>query len=141
MKIMICGSMTFAKEMMDIKRKLETRGHIVSVPPDIESHIENPLLTDDLDSNYRHALQTNIMRECFDLVAQSDVILVLNYRKNGINGYVGTSSLMEIGLAYYFRKKTFLLNRIPKAKEVRWAHELEIIQPIILNGDLNKIKE
>lgn len=136
---MICGSMTFAKEMLKAKQKLEEMGHKVNVPLDTESHIKNPKLIDDLESNYKHAQETNIMKECFDFVAKSDAILVINHNKNGIKGYVGTSSLMEIGIAYYFRKKIFLLNKIPKPKEARWAHELEIIQPIILNGDLKRI--
>lgn len=76
----------------------------------------------------------------FNLIVKSDAILVLNYSKNKIDGYVGTSSLMEIGLAYYLGKKIFLLNPIPSSKKVRWAHELEIIQPVILNRDLKRIK-
>jgi len=79
MKIMICGSMTFAKEMMDTKRKLEALGYVVLAPLDVESHIENPKLVDDLDLNYKHAVEKNIMKKCFDLIAESDAILILNY--------------------------------------------------------------
>ncbi|MFH1183003.1 MAG: hypothetical protein V1690_01940 [Candidatus Moraniibacteriota bacterium] len=31
MKIMICGSMTFAKEMLEAKKKLEKMGHEVRI--------------------------------------------------------------------------------------------------------------
>lgn len=132
--------MTFAKEMMETKEKLETLGHLVLVPVDLRSHVNDSSLVDDLDSNYKHALEKNVMKKCFDSIGKSDAILVLNVAKNGIKGYVGTSSLMEIGLAYYLGKKIFLLNSIPSSKEVRWAHELEIIRPTILNGSLKKIK-
>lgn len=141
MKVMICGSMTFAKEMVDMKGKLEALGHAALVPLDVNSHVKNSKLVDDLDSNLKHAIEKNIMKRCFDLVAESDAILVLNYLKNGIKGYVGTSTLMEIGLAYYLGKKIFLLNTIPKSKEARWVHELEVMQPIIINGDLKKIAQ
>lgn len=140
MKIMICGSMSFANEMVDVKQKLEALGHVASVPEDIKSHIKNPRLIDDFDSNYKHALEKNIMKKCFDLIAKNDAIIALNYPKNGIKGYVGTSSLMEIGLAYYLKKKIFLLNPIPNSREARWAHELAIIQPVIIKGDLSKIQ-
>ncbi len=140
MKIMICGSMTFAKQMIDTKRKLEDLDHSIFVPSDIESHLEDSSLIDNLEENYKHTIEKDVLKNCFNLIAKSDAILVLNYAKNGIEGYVGTSSLMEIGLAYYLGKKIFLLNSIPKSKDARWAHELEIIQPIILNGGLENVK-
>lgn len=140
MKIMICGSMTFAKEMIKTKKKLEQLGHLVLVPLDLQSHIGNPSLVDDLESNYKHAVKTDIMRKCFGLVEESDAILVLNYPKNGIAGYIGTSSLMEIGLAYYLGKKIFILDAIPNVKQARWGHEISIMQPIILNGRLEGIR-
>jgi len=137
---MICGSMTFAEEMMDVKSKLEKLGHIVDVPSDIESHLEDPSLIDNLEENYKHTIEKDILRQCFNLIARSDAILVLNYPKNNINGYVGTSALMEIGLAYYLQKRIFLLNPVPNPRDARWAHELAIIQPVILNEDLSKVQ-
>lgn len=140
MKIMICGSMTFAKEMLKAKKKLEKLGYKVNVPLDTQDHIKNRKLIDDFEADYKHSQETNIMKKCFDLIAKSDGILVLNFLKNGIKGYVGTSSLMEIGLAYYLNKKIFLLNPIPKSKDHRFAHELTILNPTILKGNLNLIK-
>ena len=132
--------MTFAKEMLKAKQTLEKLGHEVNVPLDTESHVKNPKLIDDLESNYKHAQETQVMKKCFDLLAKSDAILVLNHTKNGIKGYVGTSSLMEVGLAYYLGKKMFLLNSLPKSAKYRWVHEVEIMQPVVINGDLSKIK-
>ena len=140
MKIMICGSMTFAKEMMDAKKKLEGLGHSIFVPSDIESHIKEPSLIDNLEKNSKHAIEKDVLRNCFNLIARSDGILVLNYPKNKIDGYVGASSLMEIGLAYYLGKKIFFLNPIPSSRETRWAHEIKIIQPAVINGDIELIR-
>lgn len=64
MKIMICGSMTFAKEMMDTKRKLEDLGHSVFVPSDIESHVKDPDLIDNLEENYKHTIKKDVLRQC-----------------------------------------------------------------------------
>ena len=140
MRIMICGSMTFAKEMIDAKRKLEELGHSVFVPSDIESHVKDPALIDNLEQNYKHTIEKDVLRQCFNLIAKSNAILVLNYPKNKINGYVGTSALVEVGLAYYLGKKIFLLNPVPSSRSARWAHELKIIQPVILNEELERIK-
>ncbi len=131
--------MTFAKEMLKAKKKLESLGHKVNVSLDTESHVKNPQLIDDLEFNYKHAQETNILKKCFDLIAKSDAVLVLNYLKNGIEGYIGTSSLMEIGIAYFLGKKIFLLNPLPKSSDYRWVHEIEIIKPVIINGQFDKI--
>lgn len=132
--------MTFAKEMLKAKQKLEELGHEVDVPLDVEFHVKNPKLIDDLESNYKHAQETQIMQKCFELLAKNDAILVLNHAKNGIKGYIGTSSLMEIGVAYYLGKKIFLLNPLPDSSNHRWVHEVKIMQPVMLNGELERIK-
>jgi hypothetical protein len=75
-----------------------------------------------------------------DYIAESDAVLVLNYPKNGIKGYVGTSTLMEIGLAYYMGKKIFLLFPVPHSSEARWAHEVKITNPFVINGDFSKVR-
>ena len=46
---------------------------------------------------------------------------------------------MEIGLAYYLRKKIFLLYPPPPIKEEKYTHEVLLMQPVILNGDLSTL--
>jgi len=140
MKIMICGSMTFAKEMVEAQKKLEALGHDAEVPCDTEEHVNDPNFIDDLEKDKKHCIENQIMEKCFKKIEENDAIVVLNYPKNGIKGYIGTASLMEIGIARHFGKKIFLLNPPPHHSEVRWAHEVSILQPIILNGDLSEVK-
>ena len=139
MKIIVCGSMKFAKQMLETKTILEKSGNEVFVPSDIEKHVENPTLRDDLEENYKHALETNIMKDHFNLINKSDAILVLNHPKNGIDGYIGTCTLIEMGLAYYLGKKIYVLNKTPKPSEARWAHEVRVMNPVFLEGDLTKL--
>jgi len=47
---------------------------------------------------------------------------------------------MEMGLAYYLRKKIFLLYPPPPVKQEKYTHEVLIMQPVILDGDLDKIE-
>jgi hypothetical protein len=140
MRIMICGSMTFSKEMLEAKKKLDELGHETSIPCDTELHLEDAELIDDFDADYEHCIKNNIMKKCMDKIAKSDAILVMNHAKNGIDGYIGTSTLMETGLAYYLGKKIFLMFPIPSPNEVRWAHEVSIFQPSVIDGDFGLVK-
>lgn len=140
MKIFICGSMHFSKEMFLAEKKLESMGHWAKVPCDTKLFADDPKkTTDNHDENFKHCIEQDIIRKCFDDIAESDAILVLNYPKNGKEGYLGASVLMEIGLAYFLKKKIFLLYPPPPVKEEKYTHEVLIMQPTILNGDLSKI--
>lgn len=136
---MISGSMAFAKEMFAVKKELEKEGHVVYLPHTIELNIDDDKLVENLDQNFLNCIENDTMRRCFQQVADSDAVVVLNYPKNNINGYIGTSTLMEMGIAYFMHKNIFVLFPYPSDKEVRWAHEVRIMQPTILHGDLSKI--
>jgi len=62
----------------------------------------------------------------------------LNYDKRGIKNYIGGNTLMEIGFAHVLNKKIFLLNPIPEIPF--YKSEIEAVRPVILNGDLSKVK-
>ena|SRR5258708_561539 len=139
MKIMIIGSMAFAKEMLEIKDKLKKGGHSVTVPHGIESHIADDQFVDKLDANKQWCIDNDIMRKCFQLVAENDAVLVVNHKRNDIDGYIGVSALMELGIAHFLEKKIFLFNPTPSYYKHRWVHEVAIMQPVIIHGDLDKI--
>lgn len=139
MKIMVVGSMTFAKEMLKTKEELEKLGYYAEIPFDGEHHMRDEGAIDDLERNFRYCVENDVVRKGFEQVADADAVLVLNYPKNGIVGYIGTSALMEMAIAYWLKKKVFLLYEPPSDREHRWAHEVKIMQPAILYGDLSKI--
>ena len=138
MKIMICASITFAKSMLEIKEKLEKQGHTVLISDDAPFYSESPETKLSFDEELKLAKEQDILNKALNKVSQSDAILVLNYEKNNIKGYLGTSVLMELAVAYHLKKKIFLLNEIDKTQN--YALEVELINPVILNGDLEKIK-
>lgn len=70
-----------------------------------------------------------------------DAILVLNHKKNDLDGYIGTHSLIELGLAYYLKQKIFLLHPPPPKHKARYHIEVMHMKPIILHGNIEKIKE
>lgn len=137
MKIFIAGSMSFAKQFVEAKEYLEARGYATSYASDTEECIEKP----DLNMDAEHAFERDIMRECFERQEQCDAIMVLNYTRNGVEGYIGGHTLIELGFAYYLKQKIFLLYPPPPVEECRYSHEILHMKPIILNGDLSQLEQ
>ncbi len=133
MYITICGSVSFAKEMLDIKEKLETRGDTVIVPANIESYANGTVNIE----NKKEKMMLGVIKVYFEKIKNSDAILVLNYDKNNISNYIGGNSLIEIAFAHVLDKKIFLYNPIPK---MSYSDEIEAMKPIVINGDLEKIQ-
>lgn len=135
MNIMLCASMAFSKEMMDAKKCLEKYGHTVKYSHDVEKFVLNGHLKLDFDQALRVALEGDSLQEGFEGVAQSDAILVLNYEKNRVRGYIGPSVIMEIGLASFLRKNIYILHEV--GREQSCALEVALVKPIYLNGSLD----
>lgn len=132
--------MKFAEDMVKIQKQLNEIGHTALVPLGTESHLEDKEFVEDLDNNLEWCITNDIMRRNFQQLAGCDAVLVLNYKRNGVEGYIGISALMEMGVAHYLNKKIFLMQKTPHYKDARWAQEVAIMQPTILEGDLTKIK-
>jgi len=127
--------MHFAKEMLEVQKLLEELGHEAIIPLDTHDCLKNP----ELNSNLEWGMNLNIDKDHFNKIESSDAILVLNYPKNNIKGYIGGSSLMEIAVARHFDKKIFILHDLPNEDQVRYALEIKVTRPIILNGDISNI--
>ncbi len=142
MKIFICGSMSIAKKMIEVQKKLEEMGHSVKIPCDAKDYAKNEDMSKaSYEDNYKWCIENDIIRRCFDSLAECDAILMLNYPRNGIDGYVGAAGLMEIALAYYLKMKIFLLYPPPPVEKAKSSEEIFIMQPIIIDGDLSLIKK
>ena len=76
------------------------------------------------------------IRWYYNSIANTDAILVCNFEKNGVEGYIGGAVLMELGFAHVLNKKIFLLNQIP---DVKYVDEIKAVSPVVINYDLNKI--
>lgn len=138
MKILIGWSMSFASKMFEIQETLTTQWHTVSLSPGINFFLENPDAKMDFEQELQFCQETGIMKKFFDEIAISEAVVFLNYDKKWISGYIGASVLMEIGIAYYLGKKIFLTNAIDQSQW--YALEVLLTNPIILDGDLNKIQ-
>lgn len=146
MKITICGSIAFYDEMLAIKVKLESMGHEVKTPPFEIMGDDGKMMP--VKDYYAIRKQTTTdtswvwdrKAEAMDMhnqkITWSDAILVLNYDKNSIPNYIGGNTLMEMGVAFFLKKKIYLLNPVP---EISYKEEMLGMKPVLTNGDLSKI--
>ncbi|HLE06200.1 MAG TPA: hypothetical protein VI790_02520 [Candidatus Nanoarchaeia archaeon] len=146
MKITICASIAFTKEMQEAKKELETMGHEVKTPP-TEITTDDGRVLNVIDYyNIRKKADGNTawvwdekekaIKRHFEKIVWSDAILVLNLDKKGIKGYVGANTLMEMGLALHLGKKIYMINNIP---EIDYKEEILGMKPIIIKN-LDEIK-
>ena len=138
MKITICGSMSFYKEMRSVKESLEQQGHMVLVPlgTDEEPPVEGrPGITK--DELIAAKIECDFIRRHFKNIEHSDAILILNYQKKEIDGYIGGNTFLEMGYAFGLGKKIFTLFPIPT---MDYEAEMHAMQPIVIHGDLTKIQ-
>jgi nucleoside 2-deoxyribosyltransferase len=138
MKITICGSMQFYQEMKAIKDGLEVLGHEVLVPNEVEDNtVPIEALPDTTDEARISAkIEYDFIREHFLKIQASEVILILNYEKKGIPGYVGGNTFLEMGYAFGLGKKIYLMFPVPK---MDYSVEMHSMQPTVIDGDITKI--
>ncbi len=142
MKIAICSSIDFAREIKEIADKLKKMGHVIELPLtakrilDGELTMENFQLEKNNGNGAERKINDDVIRRYFNEINNSDAILVANYTKKGIENYIGGNTFLEMGFAHVLNKKIFLLNPIP---EIGYKDEIEAMQPIVVNDDLARI--
>lgn len=146
MKITLCGSIAFYKEMTEVTRALEVLGHEVQLPMNEIADKDGNLISIEAyyeirkngssDTAWIWDRKEQAIRIHFEKIEWSDAILVLNYEKNGIPGYIGGNTLVEMGLAFYLKKPIYLLGVVPN---LSYQEEILAMHPIQIAGDLSKI--
>jgi nucleoside 2-deoxyribosyltransferase len=136
MTIAICGSMQFHQEMREIKKILEGIGHIVSVPMGDYEGIPVEARGLPKEELIAAKIEYDFIRKNFKNIEQADAVLVLNYPKKNIEGYIGGNTFLEMGYGFGLGKKIFALFPLPV---MEYEAEMHAMQPMILNGDLGKI--
>lgn len=130
--------MQFHKEMREVQSRLRAMGHTVFVPKSIDLMDTEGYVHPTEDGERINAkIQYDFIREHFRKIEKSDAILILNYDKKGIKNYIGGNTFLEMGLAYWLGKKTYLLHPIP---DMEYKTEMYAMQPVVLNGDLGGLE-
>lgn len=142
MKIAICSSLDFADKFNELTQKLIELGHEVSLPQTFQKIMNNEASLSDIIKEKEsgefanRGIRQDSLRYHYGKIENSDAILIPNYEKKNIIGYIGGATFMEMGFAHVLNKKIFLLFDIP---QMPYTDEIKMMQPIILNNDLSKI--
>ncbi len=153
MKITVCGSIAFYSEMEQLKISLEAKGHEVYIPllsneaPAemgggkkiyFGKYVEDNGGIENFPPEHElWDLKEKAIRDHYDKIIWSDAIMVANYDKRGITGYIGGNTLIEIGVAFFLKKPIYILN--PVSSELFYKQEIYGMKPVFVNGDLNLI--
>ncbi len=121
--------MQFKAEIIAAKGQLEALGYSVLTPELSEKSVEYT----NLPIAEQRAAKRTFIQNHFSRIAQSDAILVLNYEKKGIAGYIGSNTLMEIGVAFNLGKEIYLLHELAPQG---CTEEVMALATTVLNGDL-----
>jgi len=150
MKITLCGSIGFYKEMELARDELIKRGHTVKIPElalevpkkfgggrkvYFGQYIEQNGGIDAFPATHEiWKLKEGAIRDHYEKIDWCNAVLVVNHEKRGIDGYVGGNTLIEIGVAFYLRKKIFILN--PVSSGLSYKQEIMGMHPTIIQKDL-----
>ena len=137
MKIAICGSLQFYKEMLQVQKQLQALGHKAIVPKSLRLITHHGFTKPKTVSQRLKAeAEHDFIREHFRIIEKADVVLVVNETKHGVKGYIGGNTFLEMGIAFYLGKKIYLLYDIPK---MEYALELHAMRPVVLRGDFRRL--
>lgn len=144
-KIVICGSMRFAEDILVANKKLEENDWQVVMPWGIEDFLPGAdFLTQREDSGWepmegaKRKIEHDLIKAYHNEIETSDAILVINKEKNGIENYIGGNTFLEMGFAHCLGKKIYCLNPLNPEQKV-FYQESVAFEPIIINEDLTKI--
>lgn len=129
--ILICGSMAFHDEMLEISNYLKTRG-IPTVIPKEESY-ERKNLSEDEFNAFKRKVSSQYLSKIRD--SSTFAILVMNQKKKGLLNYIGANTLVEISMAFCWGRPVYLFNDIYDPL----FDELTAWDVVCLNGNLEQL--
>lgn len=138
--IAICASASLYKQILPLEEELKKLGYKVIIPHTAKQMKKTNDFT--LNKSWYNNPQDydrkrDLMNKHFNEIKKSNAILVANFDKGKKKKYIGGNVLMEITIAYYLKKKIFLLYDIDQKSAI--LEEIYGVNPVILNGKLSNI--
>ena len=99
-RVCLCGSMDFIEQMEQLAEFARRENYDVVVPEREESGLDwNGPIDAEMLATKRRFIDGHLTH-----IAASQLVLLANYPKNGIAGYVGANTLLEAGFGYALEK-------------------------------------
>ena len=118
--------------MHELATALRQLGHVVFEPAFEEAKVDYSDIPEEAMIQAKGAF----IREHLSKIQRSDAVVLANYPKNGITGYVGANTLMEAAFAFALGKQIFVLNPIG---EQSCRPEILGLGATIIDGDLSRV--
>lgn len=140
--VALCSSAAFFKQALEIEKQLRSFGFAVKLPytamkmkqaGDFRPETYKTWFKDATTYHRKGWLIKNHFRKIID----SDAILVINHEKNGVPGYIGGNTLIEMGIAFHHKKPIYILD--PISDSANFKEEILGMHPVFLNGNIKKI--
>lgn len=140
MKILIICSKKFYRNIPNIKKDLEKNNIQVFLPncydePKTEEKMWN------LGIEKHQEFKAKMYKQSEETIKIINAVLVLNFDKvtdkKSEKNYIGGATFLEMYDAFRLNKKIYLYNDIP---EGMLYDEIQGFAPIVINGDLSKVK-
>ncbi|MBX4197850.1 hypothetical protein KW782_00780 [Candidatus Parcubacteria bacterium] len=135
MKIFVCTSRHLYDKAKPVIQALEQAGHTITLPNNFDDFGRENRMKAEQASDYP-AWKASMFRKQAEKVANNDVILVMNFEKEGKPNYIGGATFLEIFKAWELSKKIFFYNPIP---EGMLRDELVGMSPTVINQDISLI--
>ena len=140
--ITICSSAAFFKQALEVEKELTKMGFVVKIPYTAmkmkkSGNYRVSTYKAWLDDPKQYDRKTWLIKNHLRKVKSGDAVLVLNYEKKGIPGYIGGNTLIEAAIGFDHKKPIYILN--PISDDLGFKEEIYGLQPIFLNGDLSNI--
>ncbi|MFC1698271.1 hypothetical protein ACFL1H_08100 [Nanoarchaeota archaeon] len=133
MIITLCSSKKFFSQLDEIEEILINKGYEVLKPSTDDSH----LLNNEEDSDQK--IKYDLIRQHFNKINSSNAIYVYNDDKNGLDGYIGGNTFLEMGKAYDVEIPILLYKQY--SNKLPYSEELRALQPIVIGEDWDSIED
>jgi hypothetical protein len=135
-KVIICGSIRAADEIRSAQDKLEKNGFTVEIPEGVKNIDEWKKAGVEVKEQAERKIRLDLIRGYYETMKDYDIVLVINPEKDGIGGYIGGNTLIEMAFAHVLDKKLYVLFELP---DMKYSSEIVAMQPTVLNGDVNAL--
>ncbi|MBQ3048119.1 MAG: hypothetical protein IJD48_03800 [Clostridia bacterium] len=136
MKVFLICSKAFYNKVLDFKKQLENMGHEIFLPNCFDAP-ETESLYREKGAEEHAKFKARMYKQSEETISKMDAVLVLNFDKNGQKNYIGGATFLEVYDAFRLNKKIYFINPLP---EGILHDELVGFSPIVLNGDLSKVR-
>jgi hypothetical protein len=140
--IAVCASVSHYPHLPEIQKELKRLGYKAILPRTARKMIKSDNFSVEKHKAWYkdkslYKIKTALIKAHLKEIDKADAILVANYEKNGLAGYIGGNVLIEMAAAFIGKKPIFVLNPIDENLGIK--EEIYGLNSIFLEGKLENI--